>query len=204
LGRARFYSTDPSPPGQLAHWPFLPCVHALGRCKADRAAPCHVLLPASTRSPCNTASTSVALVTLICCLNVEGRNQASFRPTSIPPRSAPMSLLLCALRRPSSHRLPRRRVLFSAMPVTIRERPAVNPSRPQASTPTGLKPTSSAFHCEHLNAASRPSGLTSPPRASPRPHTPHWPTIHANGHQATPLIGAPTRPMHTTMQRPVR
>jgi hypothetical protein len=78
------------------------------------------------------------------------------RPASFPPHSAPVPPLLYAPRHSSSHRLPWRHVLFSAPPVAIRERPAVDPSRPQASTPTP-----SAFHREHLNAASRfrpPSG----------------------------------------------
>jgi hypothetical protein len=76
------------------------------------------------------------------------------RPAPIPPRSAPVPPLLYAMHRPSSRQLPQRWVLFSAPPVTIRERPAVDPSRPQASAPTGPKPMPSAFRREHLNAAS--------------------------------------------------
>jgi hypothetical protein len=51
LGRARFYSTDPSPPRQPAHRPFPPCVRAPGRCKADCAAVNSVCASCPSRPP---------------------------------------------------------------------------------------------------------------------------------------------------------
>jgi hypothetical protein len=125
--------------------------------------------------------------------------------TCLPP-----PLLPChrsSTHRPSSCRLPRCCILFSAPPVAVRERPAVDPSCPQAFAPTDLKPTPSAFRHEHVNPPatfSRPLGLTSPPRASPRPRAPRRPTVRADGHRAAPLIGAPTQPTHTAVERPVR
>jgi hypothetical protein len=141
-------------------------VHAPGHCKADRATVsfdcassrpglCCLLLLASTCSPCSTASTCATPVTLIRCLNIKGRCQAPFHPASIPPRSASVLPLFCTPRHPSSRRLHRCRVLFSAPSITVRERPVVDSSHPQVSTLTGPKPTPSAFCCEHLNAASR-------------------------------------------------
>jgi hypothetical protein len=124
-------------------------------------------------------------VALICCLNVKGRSQAPFCPASIPPHSALVPPLLSIPHRSSSHQLPQHRVLFFASSVAIREPPAVDPSRPQASVPTGLKPTSSAFHREHLNAAShfwppsRPdvaaTSFASSVRTSTAHHPRRWP-----------------------------
>jgi hypothetical protein len=107
LCRARFYSTDPSPPGQPAHQQFLPCACTSGHYKANRAAissdrascraaPCQLLLPASTRTP----------VTLIHCLNVEGRSHAPFRPTSALPCASLYLLWLRSTRRTATPECP--------------------------------------------------------------------------------------------------
>jgi hypothetical protein len=144
------------------------------------------------------------------------RDLAPHRSTSLPRHRAPPLFLLALLPcRRSSMQCTARQVA-NCLSVESSSPHRRSPSASdQPSTRAVLKPLRqrARSRCRPLSAVNtstppaasgRPLGPTSLPRASPRPCAPHRPTIRADGHRTTSLIGAPTRPMHIVVERPVR